>query len=197
MFCVIVKKPPFSNTQKLLLAVINSFARKQMQSLTRYLSTFSHAARTNKSWMPRVCGLLQNISLDELARKTTATTSSVSTTNHKADLDRIVLWENDIAEVLLIRWPKGYVGRIHNHSAHGCAFRVMQGTLYEYRYTDTHPVKLASTNILAPRTNQTNMIHNDDGLHAISASKTDGAVSLHVYSPPRYKSTANYERSIQ
>jgi cysteine dioxygenase len=99
---------------------------------------------------------------------------------------RLPFLVNEKFEIMLICWKKGQKSPIHDHPAHGCYLKVLEGCLTETIYPkdcDTQDLlELPSSDILP---GNISYMTNEKGYHRISSQSYD-TVSLHIYSPPYY-----------
>jgi len=89
------------------------------------------------------------------------------------------LYRNDIFELILIRWDKGFESILHKHPNNGCILKVIDGLIQENRTFENElyeSKKLKKDNI--------GYMHNILGSHKIKALET--SYTLHLYSPPNY-----------
>ncbi|ORZ11862.1 RmlC-like cupin domain-containing protein [Absidia repens] len=126
--------------------------------------------------------------------------------------------------LMILAWSEERHSPIHDHAGSHCIMKVLDGhlqeTLYEYpskvvedntvsnvditadtsedtqvstTYSSNHPLQVTKDTILQP--NQVAYIHDKIGLHRIAnPSGANGAVSLHLYTPP-YKTCKTFEES--
>ena len=86
--------------------------------------------------------------------------------------ERIVLYKTEFVEIVLIRWPKGYVSPMHGHPGQDCVIHHVSGLLHEYR--DSGQLIVISKGLTVSR------IDDSIGKHRIEAPEP--ACSVHVYS---------------
>jgi len=102
---------------------------------------------------------------------------------------------NNRFNLMLLCWGPSHVSCIHDHTDAHCFMKVLDGALEETRYSwpsggeaaeegdDRTPLQETGRSRLP--TNGVCYINDSLGLHRVSnPSHADGAVSLHVYSPP-------------
>lgn len=94
---------------------------------------------------------------------------------------RKTIYENKHVEFVVICWKKGQKSKIHDHPDKGCILRLHSGHLKETRYT--HDLQNKAITYIRP--DMTTYIDNIQGYHEVEALQD--SVSLHIYSPPRYK----------
>jgi cysteine dioxygenase len=88
-------------------------------------------------------------------------------------------------EVIIISWSGDYETLPHNHASNGCWLKLLSGELIETLYN--HQIeKVGSKNISS---NQVSFMHNDFGYHSIKNKLNSNCYSLHIYSPPKHKTT--------
>ena len=97
--------------------------------------------------------------------------------------NRIKIFENEKIDIYIITWNKNQKANIHDHSENGCWLKVLKGKLTENLYNNN--LKLIKINIL--NENEISFMKNDIGYHSIINNEDDIAISLHIYSPPNYK----------
>lgn len=96
------------------------------------------------------------------------------------DFQRIILFRNNIFEIYLIIWKKGYSTNYHFHPKNGCILKVLKGQLVEtIKSNSTEKEKEFIRN-----KNDTSYIDNTMGIHKVKA--LDESISLHIYSPPNF-----------
>lgn len=100
----------------------------------------------------------------------------------KGQYSKKLIYRNELFEVYLITWDKNVISKIHDHSNFGCIMKVLEGTLHEHLYDNN--LNYTSENKYI--TNSTSFISNVIGYHKI-LNKDNISVSLHIYSPPNYK----------
>ncbi|KAG8034005.1 hypothetical protein G9C98_008486 [Cotesia typhae] len=103
--------------------------------------------------------------------------------------------------LIVLCWNPAQGSAIHDHSDSHCVMKILQGQLIETLYTwprenPKYPGKVAvdelESNVL--QTNDVCYINDSIGLHRMeNPSKTEPAVSLHLYSPP-YSSCNAFDR---
>ena len=86
-------------------------------------------------------------------------------------------------ELIIITWFPNNYANIHNHADNGCLLKVLDGELIEKRYTH----KLEKYKEIKYFKNEISYMNNKLGLHSILNDNDKPSVSLHVYSPPRFK----------
>ena len=89
------------------------------------------------------------------------------------------LYKNEIFELILIRWDKGFESVLHKHPNNGCVLKVIEGQIIENRFFEN---ELYERKIL--KTNNIGYMHNMLGSHKIKALET--SYTLHLYSPPDF-----------
>ena len=114
------------------------------------------------------------------------------------DLSKYIFWDpslpysrNRIAtddkhyELLVLCWNPKRESRIHNHPGDGCYVKIISGSVREtvYDVSDNAAPAFRSESILQPAS----VCYMDDslGLHRLgNPSKSEGAITLHLYTPP-------------
>lgn len=85
--------------------------------------------------------------------------------------------------LMLLCWTADKESPIHDHPNAGCWMRVIKGTLVEKQYVKEGNRLIPTTSTEAP---EGSVLYIDDSmcLHKVGCLTDDGAVSLHLYSPP-------------
>lgn len=99
---------------------------------------------------------------------------------------RILMYRDSNVDAYLLTWLPGQETRYHKHPSKGCIYRVLQGTLKEYRKTDDCVSDIDATESTL---NTGSCAHMDDtlGIHKVKNENTDTpAISLHFYAPSGY-----------
>lgn len=99
---------------------------------------------------------------------------------------RNTVFSNDDMELIIISWNNNQISGIHDHPENGCSMKILQGELDEHNYE----IKENVLNLLNVRNCKEGSIGYQEGelgLHNI-VNKDNKTVSLHIYSPPNYKS---------
>jgi len=93
---------------------------------------------------------------------------------------------NNLFELMILCWSPQSGAPIHDHPSDGCWMIGVQGSILEERYKrdeDSQELKKTSTTILSQ--GDISYMHNYIGYHSVgNHSKTENAVTLHIYSPP-------------
>lgn len=95
---------------------------------------------------------------------------------------RRVLFRNDACELVLACWLPGQASAIHDHGGAFGAVRVIRGTLCETEFA-------WRGNLLRP-IRRTRCVEGDvtierpETIHRVENTSTEGAVTLHLYTPP-------------
>lgn len=93
--------------------------------------------------------------------------------------------ENSDFDMYIITWNKHQESLIHNHSENGCVYKVLQGSISEEHYNID--LKLNSSKLVCK--NIVGYIDNTIGYHKMINNTDEVVVTLHIYSPPNYKTT--------
>ncbi|OAD66319.1 hypothetical protein PHYBLDRAFT_7545, partial [Phycomyces blakesleeanus NRRL 1555(-)] len=93
--------------------------------------------------------------------------------------------------LMILAWSKNQQSPIHNHSGSHCIMKILDGELQETLYDwPNRPsidggVPLNVSRDTMYHANQVTYVHDSIGLHRIkNPSQQQGAVSLHLYTPP-------------
>ena len=103
--------------------------------------------------------------------------------NTNNNYNKELINKNEDFDMYIITWNKYKESSIHDHSVNGCIYKVLHGTLIEELYNNN--LKQIQKNILHKDTIK--YIDNIIGYHKIINPTDDISVSLHIYSPPNYK----------
>lgn len=116
---------------------------------------------------------------------------------------RVILSEysNNDFEFVLICWNENQLSPIHDHPNNGCLLKVLQGSLIEdiyvkhdmgqYLYVTTRTSIAGSVSYMEKDVVIHRIINNNKNLEESSQS-----VSLHIYSPPKFKLKLFNEKNI-
>ena len=86
-------------------------------------------------------------------------------------------------DIYIITWNKKQGSLIHDHSSNGCVYKILSGCLRENIYDSNLDLKY----IKLVNLNDCSSISNDIGFHSMVNDENEICVSIHVYSPPDYK----------
>ncbi|GJQ81082.1 hypothetical protein Trydic_g21887 [Trypoxylus dichotomus] len=94
--------------------------------------------------------------------------------------------------LMVLCWGEGHGSAIHDHANSHCFMKMLQGSLREVRFawpeSENEEMKEIGSKELA--LNSVCYINDSIGLHRVeNVSNVEGAVSLHLYSPPYDKCT--------
>lgn len=91
--------------------------------------------------------------------------------------------QTELYDMYVITWDKNQVSPIHDHSKNGCIYKILEGEIIENIYDKN--LNMRFKNIV--QKNNCGCICNDIGYHSMNNLYDNICVSLHVYSPPNYK----------
>jgi hypothetical protein len=98
----------------------------------------------------------------------------------------LIATDDESFTLMLLCWTPGKESPIHDHPCDGCWMRVVHGTVVETKYArDAANNRL--TQLGTSAAGEGTVIYIDDGiaLHKVgNPSQTEGACTLHLYSPP-------------
>jgi cysteine dioxygenase len=94
------------------------------------------------------------------------------------------IYKDNNYDMYLIYWLKDSASEIHDHTKHGCIFKILKGDVYEEIY-DTKTMNMKEFNNYKSETIA--YIDNDIGYHKIINNYPGTSVSLHIYSPVEYE----------
>ena len=103
--------------------------------------------------------------------------------NHKNYYKNLV-YKNNFYDVYIISWMPNKKSTIHDHSNNGCIYKILRGNIKENRYSLDNIKLISSENL---NINDCGYISNNMFYHQMINLDNDISVSLHVYSPPNYK----------
>ena len=92
--------------------------------------------------------------------------------------------ETDPFDMYLICWGEESIAPLHNHSNNGCHMLILQGSIIEYLH-DKESNEFVTEKKLY--TKDLTFINNSRYHHAIYNNKMKKCYSLHIYSPPNFK----------
>jgi len=104
-------------------------------------------------------------------------------TINKETYQRTKVYECEFFDIFIITWDYNQESKIHNHASQGCINKVLKGELIETIY-DTNTLEKITQN--KNSINHINYIDDTIGYHKIQ-NKNNLSVSLHIYSPPDFK----------
>ena len=104
-------------------------------------------------------------------------------TINKKTYQRTKVYECEFFDIFIITWDHNQESKIHNHASQGCINKVLKGELIETIY-DTNTLEKITHN--KNSINHINYIDDTIGYHKIQ-NKNNLSVSLHIYSPPHFK----------
>ncbi len=93
------------------------------------------------------------------------------------------VFSDDNIEMIVICWNNNQQSGIHDHPNNGCLMKVLQGEITEECYNN----KLELIKINNNKVNDIGYQEGKNGIHNIINSNNK-SISLHIYSPPNYKS---------
>lgn len=99
---------------------------------------------------------------------------------------RTLLYTDEYIDIYLIGWNKRQGSKIHDHPDNGCVMRVLMNELYE----ETYLIKKDGLERLCIKkfnVGETGHIKKSTILHRIFNETDESSLSLHIYSPPNYK----------
>jgi predicted metal-dependent enzyme (double-stranded beta helix superfamily) len=105
---------------------------------------------------------------------------------HLSNYQRVLVYQNENFDIFYIFWEKDAVAKIHNHAGNGCIMKTLHGQLKENIY-NPQTLKYLTSNILDKNT--ISYIHDKKSYHSIQNITADMSVSLHIYSPPNFKTS--------
>lgn len=93
---------------------------------------------------------------------------------------------NGNANLLILVWGPNQSSAIHDHAKAHCVMKILKGSLTEhlYKIPSTTVAQMEQTKQTTYNKNQVAYISDDIGLHKISNSTNELAISLHLYTPP-------------
>ena len=100
-------------------------------------------------------------------------------------------FSNDTFEIILIVWTPNSITPIHNHPIKGCCLKMLEGELTETTYY-SHTLEKSNESLIKPPC--VSYIDNKWFYHKIENRSNKFAYSLHLYSPPNFKSKTFTEK---
>lgn len=101
----------------------------------------------------------------------------------KYNRHKVPLKNNKYFDIYILTWYKYQNSEIHDHSENGCLLKILDGTLYEHVYSKNLSYKEKNE----MNKNDISYMDNSIGYHKIINSSENITYSLHIYSPPNYK----------
>lgn len=101
---------------------------------------------------------------------------------------RNLIFECDMAVVLLLCWKSGQRSPIHNHAGSTCGFKVLQGTGVETAFELTPCGQVVAVKSTTMEPGYIGAAQ-DNGIHQVSNMQPEGRglITLHIYSPPLWE----------
>jgi cysteine dioxygenase len=94
---------------------------------------------------------------------------------------------NDLFEIVIICWDHKQKSQIHDHPNKGCSLKLLKGKLKESLFSKIeNKLILTDSNIIGK--GDQSYLEGKTGLHSIENISETQTISLHIYSPPNYKS---------
>lgn len=90
---------------------------------------------------------------------------------------------NDKFEFILIYWSPYSKTKIHDHPTNGCLMKILEGSLSENLYDNS----LNNIGYYKLEESKSSYIEGNTILHSIENNNDSYTISLHIYSPPNYK----------
>ncbi len=100
-------------------------------------------------------------------------------------ISKNILYLSCNIELIIISWVGGYETLPHDHSSNGCWLKLLSGNLVETMYD--HRIEEVGTKNIS--SNQLSFMHNNFGYHSIKNKLDTNSYSVHIYSPPKHKTT--------
>lgn len=100
-------------------------------------------------------------------------------------ISKNIVYLSSNIELIIISWVGEYETLPHNHASNGCWLKLLSGELSETLYN--HQLQEIDTKNIT--SNQVSFMHNDFGYHSIKNKLDNNCYSLHIYSPPKHKTT--------
>jgi cysteine dioxygenase len=94
------------------------------------------------------------------------------------------VYSNIFIDIFVICWNFTQNSKIHDHPENGCLMRILQGELQEDLYIQNNATyQFIKTNILK----KDDITYKEGNCCLHNIISPDKAISLHIYSPPNYK----------
>jgi predicted metal-dependent enzyme (double-stranded beta helix superfamily) len=109
----------------------------------------------------------------------------------EAKYNRILVYEDQYLEVMLLAWLPGQATKVHDHPARGCLVRILEGEVQETIYTkhvgdEDEPETLRPIKCRSLRVGSVGYLEGERGIHRLENLSARPAVSMHIYSPPKH-----------
>lgn len=92
--------------------------------------------------------------------------------------------DNDVFDMYLVCWGNKAYAPVHDHSRNGCHMLVLSGDLSEKLYHKSTKDFYKENNL---HTKSLSFIDNSEYYHSIKNNSEKNSFSLHIYSPPNFK----------
>lgn len=104
--------------------------------------------------------------------------------------------KNDDLEFILICWLPNQGSIIHDHPDNGCLVKVIQGVLKEDIYVSDNNESYTYTHTIYNEQGYISYMEKSRVVHKISNPTDMPSVSLHIYSPPKFKHSVCKTKTI-
>ena len=108
---------------------------------------------------------------------------------------RTLLYQDDNIDIYVIGWDSYQASRIHDHPDNGCVMRVLRNQVSEETYI-MRDAGLERLTHKCLKVGETGHIKKNTILHKIFNETGEKSLSLHVYSPPNYKTKYYDEKGV-
>ena len=89
-------------------------------------------------------------------------------------------------DIHIITWAPGQKSSIHGHAKNGCIMKILCGELKEVKYANVNKRNLSIRSRIHKK-NDISYIDDKIGYHFIKNNGEEVVVSLHIYSPAKFK----------
>ena len=87
-------------------------------------------------------------------------------------------------DIHIITWNKYQKSKVHDHSQNGCIYKILMGNITERVYNAESLKKISLSQLSEGCLGN---ISNNNGYHSMDNNNNHICVSIHIYSPPNYK----------
>jgi hypothetical protein len=101
--------------------------------------------------------------------------------------------ERDDFDIYVLTWNPKSRSKIHDHPEAGCLMRVMNGNIFECKYSLVNDKLAPMSYLTLDKDSNTSYIHNDFCYHEVGNSRNEIGVSIHIYSPKNYTPKVIYK----
>jgi cysteine dioxygenase len=113
--------------------------------------------------------------------------------NKEGKYTRKIVYRDNNIDIVIIAWNPHKESGVHNHPDRGCLLRIMRGTLIEKIFSLQKDLECIKEHILSD--NMISYQEGKNGIHNIQNATDEIIISIHIYSPPNFKTEFFMEKN--